>query len=199
MKYLIPLLLLGSSLLGVEYSVDPSCRSFELRQPVKQRIDTFSFEGEYPELENIDIDATRKKHVEFYLTGDYPALERIDYEGNFGQLMVEVTGTFPKLSLINFLTQNCAMNVDLTAPWQQSCEINIRGGKKDIIVLLPKDIGLIIHTTTAAKGKVIPCEGLAKKKLFGFFNKTFENEQAHTAPICLTLKITLTEGSIILK
>jgi hypothetical protein len=164
----------------------------------KERVDVFDFAGNYPQLSNIDINARKKKHVEFYLTGDYPALESVNYEGAFGILVGKVTGNFPKLALVNFVCTNCAMKLDLGAKWQQSCEITIRGADEDICLTLPKKVGLVIHTKTAFKGKVIPCEGLKRKKRMGILKKTFANELAETAEIVLTLHIESGEGRIIL-
>ena len=164
----------------------------------KERVDVFDFEGNYPELTNIDISARKKKHVEFYLTGEYPVLESVNYEGSFGILEGKLTGNFPKLALINFLCTNCAMKLDLATKWQKSCVITIRGEDEDIYLTLPKDVGLVVHTKTAVKGKVIVPEGLKKKNRFGIRNKTFENELAQTAEIVITLNVELAEGCIIL-
>ncbi len=199
MKVLFLLLLLSTAVFAENYSADPSCRSFEMKERKKHRVDTFDFEGEYPDLENIDIDGRRKKNVEFYLTGEYPKLEKVNYEGAFGILEGHLTGTFPKLSKINFLCSSCAMKLDFRGEWAQSCAITITGAKEDISILLPKEVGLVIHTKTSAKGRVIPCEELKKKNKLGILNKNFENELASTASIVLTINIEVTEGSIILK
>ena len=185
-------------LLGETITLDPSARSFEMRTPRKERLDVFDFSGEYHDLENIDINARKRKNVEFYLTGEYPALESLTYEGSFGVLRGELTGNFPKLSLINFLCSSCAMNLDLNTQWHCSCEIHIRGGDEDIVLNLPKDVGLVIYTKTALKGKVIPCEGLTKKNKMGILNKIFENSLVETAPVVLTIHIETADGRILL-
>ena len=199
MYILIPLLLLLSSPLCAEhFSPERSVRGYESGQPKKQRVDVFDFAGEYPELEHINIDAKRKKNVEFHLTGIYPELEMINYEGSFGTLSGKLTGDFPKLAVVNFLCTNCAMRLDLGTHWSRSCEINIRGADQDIILTLPKDVGLEIHTRVAIKGKVIPFEGLKKKEKLGVLKKTYFNELAETSDVVLTLYIELADGRIIL-
>lgn len=194
LSYLLPLL----SLFGENFSVDADARSFEMREAKRHRIDTFDLKGSYPELENIDIDARRKKNVEFYLSGEYPQLEQLNYEGSFGNFVGKLTGNFPKLSLINLLTLNCAMHLDLQADWQQNCQINIKGAKEDIVIQLPQEVGLVVHTKTGAKGKVIVNSNLKKRGRLGFLNKTFENDKVQSASVVLTFNIELTEGRIIL-
>ena len=186
-------------LLAERFVVDPNARKFESSEPKKMRVDTYDFEGNYPELEHIHIDAKRKKNVVFTLTGEYPILERVNYEGSFGVLSGELTGVFPQLKMINFLCSNCAINLDLTANWSQSCDINIRGADEDIVLTLPKDVGLEISTKVALKGKVIPCDGLKKKERFGILKKTYVNELAETSPIILKIHVELAEGHIFLK
>ena len=196
--FLVILCLLSGSLFAEHITLDPSAHSFEMKPRQKERVDTFDFAGHYPDLENIDINGRRRKNVEFYLTGEYPILESVNYEGAFGILSGELTGTFPKLTLVNFLCTHCAMKFDLDAEWKQSCEINIRGGDENIHLTLPKNVGLIIHTKTAVKGKVVASEGLKKKNRFGILKKTFENELAETADIVITLNIECADGHIFL-
>ena len=195
---LLFVLLLFSPLFAERIRIDPSVRSFEERPPGKERVDVFDFSGEFLQLENIDIDACRKKNVKFYLTGSYPELESVNYKGAFGVFSGELTGNFPQLSLINFLCTSCAMNFDLEANWQRSCEINIRGTDENIVLTLPKDVGLVIHTKTSLKGKVVVCEELKKKGWFKILNKTYKNSLAETAPVVLTINIDINDGRIIL-
>lgn len=198
MKILFLFLLLTSILFAERITIDPSSRSFEARPPQRMRVDTYDFEGEYPELEKIEIDARRKKNVEFLLTGEYPALETLNYEGTFGILKGELTGNFPKLSAINFLCTSCAMRLDLAADWKQSCTIHIRGADEDIVLNLPKNVGLVIHTKVGVKGKVVVCEKLKKMGWFRIFKKTYENPLAKTAPVVLTIHVETTDGRIVL-
>src|SRR5687768_7027847 len=90
--------------------IDPSVSSFELRER-KYRVDVFDFTGEYTLLENIDIDGRRKKRVEMFLTGAYPLLEKVNYEGSFGSVIGKLTGSFPKLAIVNFLCSSAAMQL----------------------------------------------------------------------------------------
>lgn len=174
--------------------VDRSVTSFEKRE--KKHIDQFDFSGEWPNIENIDIDAKRKKRVEIDLTGTYPLLEKINFEGGFGLLRGEVTGHFPKLTLINFLCGASAMTLDFTAQWMQSCEINVRGSKENVTLILPKNVGLVVATKVGARGRVY-AEGL-KKKGFGLLSKSYENELAKTAEIILRINVETSEGNIII-
>src|SRR5262249_47601586 len=203
-RLLIVTVLGSAPLFAEKFTIDPNSSTFEVRQPKKQRVDIFEFAGQLPKLVNIDIDAKKKKNVEFQLTGDCPLLETINYEGTFGILKGKLTGHCPKLALINFLCTSCAMDLDLEADWQQSCEINIQGEKENVVLKLPKNVGLVIHTRTAAKGKVVLSnddlkDDLKKQNFFGFFKKTYQNELAETAPVLLHISITTTEGHIILK
>ncbi|MCH9625492.1 MAG: hypothetical protein S4CHLAM123_06670 [Chlamydiales bacterium] len=190
-------MLLSTPLFAERFEADRSSSSFELRKN-KQRVDTFDFPGEFPLLENIDIDAKRKKIVEFNLNGDYPILETLNYEGGFGRLTGDLTGNLPCLSLVNFLCSNCAMTLDLSGLTQTSCEVNITGMKENIILKLPEDVGLVVHTRTSPKGKVMVRKGLKKQGWTGILKKTYTNELVETAPVVLILNIELTEGRIIL-
>ena len=122
----------------------------------------------------------------------------VNYEGSFGVLTGKLTGKFPQLAVVNFLCSSCAMTLDLSAPWSRSCEINIRGADEDVVLTLPKDVGLEIHTKVSLKGKVMPCEGLKKKEKLGVFKKTYVNDLAETSPVVLIIHIELADGHIIL-
>jgi hypothetical protein len=198
-RFLFFLALIPFPLFAERYSIDPSSRTFEMRPCVKERVDVFDFAGCYPELKKIDIEARKKKNVEFILTGDYPTLETVTYEGSFGVLKGKLTGNFPLLDRMQFLCSQCAMDLDLTSQWQKSCVIRIKGADEKIVVTLPANVGLVVHTKTALKGKVLPREDLIKKNRFGVCNKTFENSLAETAPIVLTLYIEAGDGCISLR
>lgn len=176
--------------------VDQSAASFELRE--KKRTDVFEFPGEYANLKNINIDATRKKKVEFYLNGDYPLLKTVNYEGGFGVLKGELTGKFPQLTLVNFLCTSCNIDFDLSGQWEQNCEITVRGMKEDITLILPTNVGLVIHTKTSPSGKVIANHELKKKGWLGVLNKTYYNTLSETSDVVLTLHLETTDGRIIL-
>lgn len=188
-KFLLSILLCTSLLAN---DVDRSVTSFERRE--KQRIDHFDFSGEWPNIEVIDIDATRKKRVEIDLTGHYPLLEKIHFEGGFGLLNGAITGQFPKLTTINFLCGSSAMTLDFRAKWTQSCEINVRGMKENINITLPAEVGLVVMTKVGARGHVY-VEGL-KKKGFGLLNKHYKNALADRAEIVLYVNIEATDGNI---
>ncbi|NGX53309.1 MAG: hypothetical protein K1000chlam4_00017 [Chlamydiae bacterium] len=174
--------------------IDPTLSSFEQRE--KKHVDLFDFSGEYENLEDIDIDARRKKRVEVLLTGTYPVLESINYEGNFGSLTGKLSGSFPKLSLVNFLCKSAIMKLDLTGKWEHDCELNIRATAGDILLTIPTDVGVIIHTKRLPIGKVI-VNDLTKKGL-GWTKKTFINELYEESPVTLTLNLEVSKGRIII-
>lgn len=177
--------------------IDPSTNSFEVREH-KYKVDVFDFAGDYPNLENIDIDARRKKRVEMVLTGNYPLLEKINYEGSFGSLIGKLTGSFPALSAVNFMCSSAAMQLDLCGEWQKNCEILIRGSTGNIVVTLPKDIGVAVYTKTGTTGKVVNNNGF-RKKGWGWMNKTYVNElYGNEEAIQLTVVIEVTKAKIIL-
>jgi len=176
--------------------VDPSTSRFSAGHQ-KFRIDTFDFSGEYPQLANIDIDARRNKRVDLLLTGVYPALEEVCYEGSFGVLKGEITGSFPKLTVMNILCSSASMSLDLRGKWENSCAINIRGSTGDISILLPKDVGITVHTKATPLGKVIATS--VQQQGWGLINKTFTNDQAETAPVQLTIHVEVTKATITLE
>ncbi len=198
MKYLLLLFLLTAPLFAERFVPDASARSFESIEVKKMRVDTFDFEGDFPELEEINIDARKKKNVELFLTGSYPLLERINYEGSFGILSGKITGDFPNLRLINLICRSCSMKIDLDAPWSRSCSINIHGADEDVVLTLPKNVGVEIHTKVAIKGKVIPSEGLKKMGKMAILKKSYVNELVESSPILLTIYVEVADGRIIL-
>lgn len=183
---------------SVSSPIDRSARSFEMRSQ-KKRVDRFDFSGEFSYLENIDIDARRKKCVELDVSGEYPLLREVSYEGSFGSLRGDFTGNYPLLSTLSLLCTNCAMQLDCTGKWHKDCQITIRGGKEPITLYLPEEVGLIIHTKTTVRGKVVAKEGLKQESWFQFWNKSYRNELAGHAPITLTIEIVATDGTIFLK
>lgn len=197
MKYLLALILFLSTSAVSNTPIDSSAHSFSMRQQNK-RVDRFDFSGEFPNLEDIDIDARKKKCVEFDLSGDFPLLTSVNFEGGFGELKGNLTGNYPCLTLVNLLCSSCAMKLDLRGKWEKSCQINIRGLKEDVTIVLPEDVGLVINTKISPSGKVCPKEGLKKQGWFSILNKTYKNELARTAEIVLTLDIEISDGKIIL-
>lgn len=193
MKYLIAFLLLTMPCFALR--IDPSSSSFELRE--KKRVDLFDFSGPFPQLENIDIDARRKKRVEMLLTGDYPLLQSVNYEGGFGSLMGKLTGHFPQLGLINVACHSAAMHLDLQGDWERDCEINIRGTTSEIVLKLPQDVSLVVNTRKSPTGKILCSEELSKKGWWGWLKKTYTKE-VPDSEVTLTLNIEVTKGQIVL-
>ncbi len=196
MRFLILLFLLcTTSLLAAP--IDRSASSFQMRKQ-KRYVERFDFSGEFPNLADIDIDARKKKNVEFDLSGEYPLLTVVNYEGSFGHLKGDLTGKYPCLTLVNIFCTSCAMQLDLTGEWERSCQLNIRGVKEDVTLILPEGVGLIVKTKTAPAGKVFAKEGLKKQGWMKVWKKTYHNELVDTAPVVLTLDIETTLGNIIL-
>lgn len=197
---LYPLFLLSVlfSPLIASAAIDRTVSSFETPRPQNQRVDRYDFSGEFPNLKKVDIDAKKKKKIEFDLSGEYPLLTVVNYTGNFGHLKGDFTGNYPLLEQMNLVCGSCAMELDLNGNWQKSCHITIKGGEKDIVIQLPEEVGLVIYTKTAIPGKVIAKESLIKHKWYKILNKTYYNDKAKTAPVVLTLDIELTDGQIIL-
>ncbi len=175
--------------------MDTNIRSFEQREK-KFRVDVYDFIGEYPHLENIDIDARRKKNVELNLTGTYPVLERILYEGGFGNLRGKLTGRFPVLEQIELLCGNAAMELDLRTHWERSCSLHCIGAKERIVLQLPHDIGIIAYVDTRLGAKISPGP-LKKQGWWRTMHRIYKNDLADTSPIVLTLHIESTEAPII--
>ncbi|MCP5469090.1 MAG: hypothetical protein H7A36_01110 [Chlamydiales bacterium] len=186
-------LILAAPLLAVR--VDPTSKGFDNHEK-RQHVDTFDFSGLYPHLENIDIDAVRKKNVEIDLSGEYPLLHSICYDGTFGMCKGLLTGTFPMLSDIDITVTSNKVKLDLRGDWQKNCEINIRGTSADIVLELPKSVGLDIYAKRSVSGKISAKDGL-KKKGFGQLRKHFVANP--DAEVTLTLNLEVTSGTIVLK
>lgn len=177
--------------------IDSGTSSY-VEQPKKFRVDTYDFSGEYPNLETIDINARKKKHVELDLSGEYPKLESIEYEGSFGLFNGKLTGDFPNLKTATFMMTSALMHFDLTGEWKRSCDITINGAKRDITLYLPKDIGVCVTTSTGVRGGV-HAKGFTKKGWLPFTKKEYQNELAESSDIVLTIHVTSTDGHIYLK
>lgn len=189
--YFIFFLLLPVALFA---AIDPASRSFELRE--KRHVDLFDFAGDYPQLGKIDIDARKKMNVEMLLTGTYPVLTKILYEGSFGELKADLTGHFPLLEEIALNCTSAAMTLDFRGKWTQNCDIVITGSTGDISLLLPTDVGVIVHTKTLT-GRATSTT--LKKKGMGLIHKTWLGPAYSTSPITLTFHIEATSGTITLR
>ncbi|MBS0646180.1 MAG: hypothetical protein JSR97_06275 [Verrucomicrobia bacterium] len=175
--------------------VDSSLKTFEQRETQK-KVDVYDFEGDYPQLEKIDIDARRKKCVEFNLCGSYPALEKIVYEGGFGSLDSRLTGKYPLLKQIEFLCGNAKMDFDLKGDWQRSCKMTIQGAKEPIVLKLPSDIGIVAHVHSKLGAKV-EAGPLKKQGWWHMVQRTYTNDLADTAEVVLTLDINIADGVVV--
>nr|WP_231881970.1 hypothetical protein [Candidatus Chlamydia sanziniae] len=151
-------------------------------------IDRFNFSGYFPDMESMEIEAQYKKRVEFDVTGDFPKLESIVYKGSFGYLRAKFKGHYPCLTLLNFLCTSCKMDMDFRGDWLQSGSITIRNEEEPIVLLLPKNVGVIVHTTTSLKGKVC-IEGSFVKQGRGIWNKTYHNSSVGSSPVTLVFHV----------
>lgn len=194
MKKFLLLFLASTSLFADSSSHD--IKNFEAGKKPKVHVDVYDFSGSYPQLENIAIDASRQMRVSMDLSGDYPLLKKISYEGTFGSFVGKLTGHFPALEEIYFRCSSTAAKIDLNAPWEKNCVIHLMGGRGDLELNLPKNVGIVINTKVGVKGRVI--NKAFEKKGRGILKKTYFNPEQENAPIQLTLNIEMGEGRVIL-
>lgn len=182
--------------LSVSLFADSDITSFKVETRPKEHVEHYDFPGAYPQLEDIEIDATRKMRVSMDLSGQYPLLKKINYEGSFGALAGKLTGAFPSLEQINILCSSTSMKLDLTGKWEKNCTITIVEGRGEIELKIPKDVGVTVHTKVGMKGKVVnrSLEKMGK----GILKKNYHNPSQQDNPIQLTLNVELGEGKIIL-
>lgn len=174
----------------------PDSPSFVLREARKMRVDTYDFPLNYTQLEKIEIDGRRKKEVELFLTGSFPQLRQVLYEGTFGNLVGKFTGDFPAVDKVSLLTICAHMALDFRGKFTQSCEITVRGSTEDIALILPQDVGVVVHTKTREGLTRLQNSSLKRKGFWTPFNKIFENPLAESCPIVVTFRIETTSGSI---
>ncbi len=174
------------------WSLDISSKEVFFNSREEFYTENMDFTGSFPELKTIDIDARRQKRVALKLVGDYPVLEKIQYEGTFGYLVGSLTGSFPALENVQYLCSACSINLDLTGIWEKSCRIVIKNCVEPIVLKLPKDIGVIITTKTAMKGKV-KAIGLEKKRSH-LRKKVFVNSLFLTSPVVLNIEVETVKG-----
>lgn len=177
--------------------IDAGSKVFEQREQ-RHRVDVYDFDGEYPDLERVDIDARRKKNVEIYLTGSYPSLRKVIYDGGFGSLDGELTGDYPKLAQVDIVCGDAHMDLDLRGTWHKNCTFNISGEREPIVITLPDDVGIIVHSSTQGKGKIIAPK-LQKQGRFKIINKTFHNDLVEQAPVVLTVNVGTAGAPITIK
>ncbi len=185
-------LILAAPLLAIK--INPSATGFDDHKK-RHYVDSYDFSGLFPHLENIDIDAHKKKCVEVDMSGEYPLLRSFCFDGSFGTFDGMLTGSFPLLSELEFSVTDNNMKIDLRGDWQKDCDITLVGRDAEVVIKLPKGVGLDIRTKTATRGKVV-AEGL-KKKGFGFNKKRFLVHPE--AEITLHLDLQIANGRIILQ
>ncbi|EPP35339.1 putative lipoprotein [Chlamydia ibidis] len=159
-------------------------------------VDKFDFSGKFPELEVMEIRAERKKRVHFDASGEFPELETITYKGSFGYLKAKVTGNYPKLSSMTIDCTSCKMDIDCRGIWSRSAHIFIHNISEPINIILPKDVGVVVHTKVSTGGKVA-VQGDLIKKGRGIWAKTYLNSLANTSAIVLTFEVNSDAGGII--
>ncbi len=195
MKHFLILLFACSPLLAEK--VDASSKVFEQRER-RHRVDVYDFDGDYPDLERVDIDGKRKKNVEIYLTGNYPQLRKFIYDGGFGTFDGDLTGDYPKLTQVDIACGSANMNIDLRGTWHKNCTLNISGEKEQISITLPEGVGIVVNSSAQGHGKVIAPK-LQKQGRFKIRNKTFHNDLVLEAPIVLTLNISTNGGQVMIR
>lgn len=159
-----------------------------LSEDEKFFVDAFDFSGEYPEMETIEIHAQRKKRVTLDVSGNFPKLESIVYQGSFGLLQAQMTGTYPELSSLTMQCTACKMQMDFRGEWKQNAFITASNEQEPMIVILPKNVGVVVHTKTTFKGKVY-VEGDYTKQGRGIWNRVYHNPLVGISPITLTFTL----------
>lgn len=157
-----------------------------------------NFSGEFPDMETMKIHAQRKKHVKFDVTGNFPKLETISYLGSFGYLHADFKGEYPSLTSIHISCTTCQMDMDFRGKWFQNSTIFICNEKQPISLVLPRDVGVIVHTTTTLQGKVL-VEGDLIRSGRGVWHKTYHNSSVGTSPITLVFHVKSSGGTISLR
>lgn len=152
---------------------DPNMQSFEIKE--KRYVDLFDFPGEYPHLEKIDIDGRRKYRAELLLSGSYPKLESVHYCANIGELTAELKGDFPLLEKIAMTVGTVEMTLDVTGHIEKECDIEIKSRSGNITLIIPKGVGVTLHSNLGPKGKISLPKSF-KKQGFGWFEKDYTNQ-----------------------
>lgn len=162
-------------------------------------IDTFQFRDKCSSLESIDINAERKKCVRLDVSGSFPQLERVSYKGSFGKMWGMFTGDYPKLDTLDFECSACRMEMDCRGSWHQPATVVIRNENAPIILMCPRDVGVVIRTKVGPQGKVL-IHGSYQKKGRGIWNRTYHNSLVGVSPITVTFIVeSYGQGSITLR
>ncbi|WP_201456637.1 hypothetical protein [Chlamydia sp. 17-3921] len=154
-----------------------------------------NFSGDFPDMETMEIQAQRKKQVKFDASGNFPKLESVFYRGSFGSLKANFSGCYPNLSSVNFSCTACKMDLDFRGQWFQNNSIVISNEEQPISLILPQDVGIIVHTKTTFKGKVF-INGDFVKQGHGIWNKTYHNSLVGISPITLVFHVRSSGGTI---
>jgi len=176
--------------------IDPNASSFGLRE--KRHVEVFDFQGEYPNLAHVDIDAKRKKDVELLLNGSYPLLEEINFEGGFGTIKGDLSGSFPKLNEVAISCTDADLILDLQAKWERECVINIIG-TGDMEITLPKDVGLFVTISSSPFAKIHNTHPSLLQRKRKIAQRIFLTPVEEGKERLLKIAITATRGEITLK
>lgn len=180
------------------------CNSFlfsehYISEDEKFHIDRFNFSGVFPEMETMEIHAQRKKRVHFDASGDFPKLASITYHGSFGFLRGKLTGNYPELTALEFSCSSCKIDLDFRGTWHQNTFITITNESEPVTLVLPKDVGVVVHTTVSTKGRVI-VEGDFVKRGRGIWKKTYCNSLIDFSSVTLVFHVhSRSGGTIILR
>ncbi len=194
MKKLIATLLILSFAPLCAAKIDPNHRKFDTSRKTQQ-VERYDFDGTYPQLEDVYIDAHKKKNVELKMEGEYPVLRNVTYDGSFGRVRADLTGSFPVLTDVDFKVTSSRVDLDLRGQWGSDCNIIVTGTSANVTIKLPDDVALDIKTKTTARGKA-KCDKLKKK---GLFTKKRFQGGPEDADVTLTIYVEVTDGQITLR
>ncbi|ANG66220.1 hypothetical protein JG731_03935 [Chlamydia gallinacea] len=159
-------------------------------------IDRFNFSGAFPEMETMEIHAQRKKRVYFDASGDFPRLTSIVYQGSFGFLRGKLTGNYPELTALEFSCSSCKMDLDFRGTWHKHTHITVNNESERVTLVLPKNVGVVVHTQVSTKGKVM-VEGDLVQRGRGIWKKTYSNSLVDVAPVTLVFNVQSRSGGTI--
>lgn len=177
MKLFLLLLLFSTPLLAEK--INPDSKSYVTIQK-ERRVETYDFSGDFPELEEINIDAKRKMRVEMVLNGNYPSLKDFLYVGSFGTFEGVVTGHFSKIKEMTFACGSSSVCLDFNGTWDKDCVINVHNNYGDVTLKLPQNVALTVSTKVGPTGKIVSNDkSLLKKKSLNWMHKSFCNLDGH--------------------
>lgn len=163
----------------------------------KLHTDYLDFSSTFSDMETLEIHAQRKKRIHFDVSGSFPNLETIHYQGSFGYLRANITGDYPAMHAMAFTCSSCRMELDFQGRWYKDACIRIANEGEPIVLTLPSDVGVIVHTDISMKGKIV-IEHDLQKQGFGLWKKTYRNALVGHSPITLVFEVRSGAGGMII-